>query len=157
MWITNGGFADLYIVFAKVDENGQTDKNLSAFIVERSYEGITMNEPEHKMGIKGSIRARSSSTTAKCRSKICCLIGVMASKLPFNILNIGRIKLGVATIGGSKEVINQAVRYANERKQFKTAIAQFGAIKHKLAEMAIKVYASETASYRAGQKHRRPD
>ena len=151
MWITNGGFADLYIVFAKVDEGGQTDKNLSAFIVERSYEGITMNEPEHKMGIKGSDTRQIFFND--CRVPVENMLSERGNgfKIAVNILNIGRIKLGVATIGGSKEVINQAVRYANERKQFKTAIAQFGAIKHKLAEMAIKVYASETASYRAGQ------
>ena len=151
MWITNGGFADLYIVFAKVDENGQTDKNLSAFIVERSYEGITMNEPEHKMGIKGSDTRQIFFNDCKVPVENMLSDRGNGFKIAVNILNIGRIKLGVATIGGSKEVINQAVRYANERKQFKTAIAQFGAIKHKLAEMAIKVYASETASYRAGQ------
>ena len=151
MWITNGGFADLYIVFAKVDENGQTDKNLSAFIVERSYEGITMNEPEHKMGIKGSDTRQIFFNDTKVPVENMLSERGNGFKIAVNILNIGRIKLGAATIGGSKEVINHAVRYANERKQFKTPIAQFGAIKHKLGEMALKVYASETASYRAGQ------
>ena len=151
MWITNGGFADLYIVFAKVDEGGQTDKNLSAFIVERSYEGITMNEPEHKMGIKGSDTRQIFFNDTKVPVENMLSDRGNGFKIAVNILNIGRIKLGAATIGGSKEVINHAIRYANERKQFKTPISQFGAIKHKLGEMAIKVYASETASYRAGQ------
>lgn len=152
MWITNGGFADLYIVFAKIDDgSGQPDKNLSAFIVERTYEGITMNEPEHKMGIKGSDTRPVFFND--CKVPVENLLSERGNgfKIAVNILNIGRIKLGVAAVGGSKEVINDAVRYANERKQFKTAISQFGAIKHKLAEMALKVYASETASYRAGQ------
>ena len=151
MWITNGGFADLYIVFAKIEENGQLDKNLSAFIVERTYEGITMNEPEHKMGIKGSDTRQIFFND--CKVPVENLLSERGNgfKIAVNILNIGRIKLGVAAVGGSKEVINHAIRYANERKQFKTAIAQFGAIKHKLAEMALRVYASETASYRAGQ------
>ena len=151
MWITNGGFADVYIVFAKVDESGQTDKNLSAFIVERSYEGITMNEPEHKMGIKGSDTRQVFFNDTRVPVENMLSERGNGFKIAVNILNIGRIKLGAATIGGAKEVINSAIRYANERKQFKTPIAQFGAIKHKLAEMALKVYASETASYRAGQ------
>ncbi|UFH55122.1 acyl-CoA dehydrogenase family protein [Spirosoma sp. KNUC1025] len=151
MWITNGGFADIYIVFAKIDEGGQTDKNLSAFIVERGYEGITMNEPEHKMGIKGSDTRQIFFNDVKVPVENLLSDRGNGFKIAVNILNIGRIKLGIAAIGGSKEVINNAIRYSNERKQFKTPISQFGAIKHKLAEMALKVYASETASYRAGQ------
>lgn len=151
MWITNGGFADVYIVFAKIDEAGQTDKNLTAFIVERTYEGITMNEPEHKMGIKGSDTRQIFFNDVKVPVENMLSERGNGFKIAVNILNIGRIKLGVAAIGGAKEVINNAIRYANERKQFKTAISQFGAIKHKLAEMAVKVYASESASYRAGQ------
>lgn len=147
MWITNGGFADLYIVFAKIDD----DKNLSAFIVERAYEGITMNEPEHKMGIKGSDTRQIFFNDCKVPVENLLSDRGNGFKIAVNILNIGRIKLGIAAVGGSKEVINNAIRYANERKQFKTAISQFGAIKHKLAQMALKVYASETASYRAGQ------
>ena len=152
MWITNGGFADVYIVFAKIDDgSGQLDKNLSAFIVERTYEGITMNEPEHKMGIKGSDTRQIFFNDVKVPVENLLSERGNGFKIAVNILNIGRIKLGVAAVGGSKEVINHAIRYANERKQFKTAISQFGAIKHKLAEMAVKVYASESASYRAGQ------
>ena len=147
MWITNGGFADLFIVFAKIDE----DKNLSAFIIEKDFGGITMNEPEHKMGIKGSDTRQIFFND--CQVPVENLLSTRGNgfKIAVNILNIGRIKLGIAAVGGSKEVINNAIRYANERKQFNTLISSFGAIKHKLAEMAVKVYACETACYRAGQ------
>jgi alkylation response protein AidB-like acyl-CoA dehydrogenase len=147
MWITNGGFADLFIVFAKIDD----DKNLSAFIIEKGFGGITMNEPEHKMGIKGSDTRQIFFND--CNVPVENLLSTRGNgfKIAVNILNIGRIKLGVAAVGGSKEVINNAIRYANERKQFNTLISSFGAIKHKLAEMAVKVYACETACYRAGQ------
>ncbi|GAB3895336.1 acyl-CoA dehydrogenase family protein [Larkinella knui] len=147
MWITNGGFADVFIVFAKIDE----DKNLSAFIIEKNFGGITMNEPEHKMGIKGSDTRQIFFND--CPVPVENLLSTRGNgfKIAVNILNIGRIKLGVAAVGGSKEVINNAIRYANERKQFNTLISSFGAIKHKLAEMAVKVYACETACYRAGQ------
>ncbi|WP_266362569.1 acyl-CoA dehydrogenase family protein [Tellurirhabdus rosea] len=152
MWITNGGFADVYIVFAKIDEgNGQTDKNLSAFIVEKDFGGITMNEPEKKMGIKGSDTRQIFFNDTKVPVENLLSERGNGFKIAVNILNIGRIKLGVATVGGAKEVISNAIRYANERRQFGTPLASFGAIKHKLGEMAIKVYASETASYRAGQ------
>ncbi|WP_375443364.1 acyl-CoA dehydrogenase family protein [uncultured Fibrella sp.] len=147
MWITNGGFADLYIVFAKIDD----DKNLSAFIVERSYEGITMNEPEHKLGIKGSDTRQVFFTDVKVPVENLLSDRGNGFKIAVNILNIGRIKLGIAVVGGAKQAINDAVRYSNERKQFGINISRFGAIKHKLGEMAIKVYASESASYRAGQ------
>ena len=147
MWITNGGFADLFIVFAKIDE----DKNLSAFLIEKDFGGITMNEPEHKMGIKGSDTRQIFFND--CKVPVENLLSTRGNgfKIAVNILNIGRIKLGIAAVGGSKEVINNAIRYANERKQFNTLISSFGAIKHKLAEMAVKVYACETACYRAGQ------
>ncbi len=147
MWITNGGFADLYIVFAKIDD----DKNLSAFIVERTYEGITMNEPEHKLGIKGSDTRQVFFTDVKVPVENLLSERGNGFKIAVNILNIGRIKLGIAVVGGAKQAVNDSVRYANERKQFGLAISRFGAIKHKLGEMAIKIYASESASYRAGQ------
>ncbi|MHA4737551.1 acyl-CoA dehydrogenase family protein [Dyadobacter sp. MSC1_007] len=151
MWITNGGFADILIVFAKIEENGQTDKNLTAFVIEKSFGGITMNEPEHKMGIKGSDTRQLFFND--------CLVPVenMLSergngfKIAVNILNIGRIKLAAAALGGAKRVAMQAIQYANERKQFGTAIANFGAIKHKLAEMAVGMFATESAAYRVGQ------
>jgi alkylation response protein AidB-like acyl-CoA dehydrogenase len=151
MWITNGGFADVFIVFAKIEENGQADKNLSAFIIEKSLGGITMNAPEHKMGIKGSDTRQIFFND--------CLVPVenMLSergngfKIAVNILNIGRIKLAAAALGGAKKVTQQAIQYANERKQFGTSISNFGAIKHKLAEMAVGMFATESAAYRVGQ------
>ncbi|MCE7042987.1 acyl-CoA dehydrogenase family protein [Dyadobacter sp. CY312] len=151
MWITNGGFADVFIVFAKIEENGQTDKNLTAFILDKTITGITMNEPEHKMGIKGSDTRQIFFND--------CLVPVenMLSdrgngfKIAVNILNIGRIKLAAAALGGSKKVAQQAINYANERKQFGVSISTFGAIKHKLAEMAVGMFTTEAAAYRVGQ------
>ncbi|WP_439555359.1 acyl-CoA dehydrogenase family protein [Dyadobacter sp.] len=150
MWITNGGFADVFIVFAKIDENGQTDKNLTAFIIESSTAGITMNEPEHKMGIKGS---DTRQIFFDCLVPVENMLSERGNgfKIAVNILNIGRIKLAAAALGGAKRVAEQAINYANERKQFGTSIANFGAIKHKLAEMAVGMYATESASYRVGQ------
>lgn len=147
MWITNGGFADIFIVFAKIEE----DKNLTAFIVEKSFGGITMNEPEHKMGIKGSDTRQIFFND--CLVPVGNLLSTRENgfKIAVNILNVGRIKLAVAAVGGSKAVLNHAINYANERKQFNISIGRFGAIKHKLAEMAIRIWTSETACYRAGQ------
>jgi alkylation response protein AidB-like acyl-CoA dehydrogenase len=147
MWITNAGFADLFIVFAKIDD----DKNLSAFIVEKDFGGITMNAPEHKMGIKGSDTRQVFFND--CHVPVENLLSERGNgfKIAVNILNIGRIKLGASNVGGARAALNHAIRYANERKQFGTAIANFGAIKHKLAEQAVRIYASESAVYRAGQ------
>lgn len=147
MWITNGGFADLYIVFAKID----SDKNLSAFIVERGFGGITMNEEEKKMGIKGSSTRQIFFNDCKVPVENMLSERENGFKIAVNILNVGRIKLGAAALGGSKSAITKSVQYARERKQFGTAIANFGAIKHKLGEMATRVFASESACYRAGQ------
>lgn len=147
MWITNGGFADVFIVFAKIDD----DKNLSAFIVEKGFGGITMNEEEKKMGIKGSSTRQIFFNDCKVPVENLLSDRQNGFKIAVNILNIGRIKLGIAAVGGSKSIIDHAVNYANERKQFGTSIANFGAIKHKIAEMVSKVYASESAHYRAGQ------
>lgn len=147
MWITNGGFADLFIVFAKIGD----DKNLSAFIVEKSFGGITMNEEEKKMGIKGSSTRQIFFNDCKVPAENLLSERENGFKIAVNILNIGRIKLGVAAIGACKEVTSTAINYANERKQFGQSISSFGAIKHKIAEMAAKTYASESAHYRAGQ------
>lgn len=147
MWITNGGFADIYVVFAKIDN----DKNLSAFIVEKSFGGITMNEEEKKMGIKGSSTRQIFFNDCKVPVENLLSERENGFKIAVNILNIGRIKLGVAAIGGSKQTISLAAKYANERKQFGVAIGSFGAIRHKVAEMATRVFASESAHYRAGQ------
>ncbi len=147
MWITNGGFADLFIVFAKIDD----DKNLSAFIVERDFGGISMNPEEHKMGIKGSSTRQVFFND--CPVPVENLLSERGNgfKIAVNILNIGRIKLGAAAIGSSKKALDYAINYSNERVQFDLQISKFGAIRHKLAEMAIRNFAVESAAYRAGQ------
>ncbi len=147
MWITNGGFADVYVVFAKIDN----DKNLSAFIVEKAFGGITMNEEEKKMGIKGSSTRQIFFNDCKVPVENLLSERENGFKIAVNILNIGRIKLGVAAVGGSKMTISLATKYATERKQFGVPIASFGAIKHKIAEVVTKIYASESAHYRASQ------
>ena len=144
MWISNGSFADVFIVFAKVD--GEKDK-FSAFVVERS-ENCRPGTEEHKMGIK------SSSTTplilADAKIPATNLIGNVGdgAKIAFNILNVGRFKLGASVTGGAKLAIHHSVRYANERHQFQKPISSFGAIKHKLAEMAIRTWVAESITYR---------
>ncbi len=147
MWITNGGFADIFIVFAKIDD----DKNLSAFIVERDFGGITMNPEEHKLGIKGSSTRQVFFND--CPVPVENLLSERENgfKIAVNILNIGRIKLCSSAIGSSRRVISQAVNYANERSQFGLQISKFGAIRYKLAEMAVRNFAVESATYRAGQ------
>lgn len=147
MWITNGGFADIFTVFAKIDN----DENLSAFIVEKSFGGISLNPEEHKMGIKGSSTRQVFFTD--CKIPVENLLSERGNgfKIAVNILNIGRIKLAGAAIGGSKRTITQSVKYANERLQFGRAISKYGAIRYKLAEQAIRVFASESATYRASQ------
>lgn len=144
MWISNGGFADIYIVFAKVD--GEREK-FSAFLVERS-ENCRPGAEEHKMGIK------SSSTTplilSDARVPVGNILGKVGdgAKIAFNILNVGRFKLGASATGGAKLAVHQSVRYANERHQFGKPISSFGAIKHKLAEMTILTWVSESITYR---------
>jgi alkylation response protein AidB-like acyl-CoA dehydrogenase len=144
MWITNGSFADVYIIFAKVDGE---KKKFSAFVVERS-ENCRPGSEEHKMGIK------SSSTTpiilSDARIPVGNLIGEVGdgAKIAFNILNVGRFKLGASVIGGSKLAIHDSVRYANERQQFNTPISTFGAMRFKLAEMAIRTWVGESMTYR---------
>lgn len=147
MWITNGGFADIFIVFAKIDD----DANLTAFIVEREFGGITMNPEEHKMGIKGSSTRQVFFNDCPVPVENMLSDRQNGFKIAVNILNIGRIKLAAAAIGASKAVIDTAVNYSNERIQFDRPISKYGAIRYKLAEMAAKVYAVESANYRAGQ------
>jgi alkylation response protein AidB-like acyl-CoA dehydrogenase len=143
MWITNGGAADLYTVFAKVG-----GEKFTAFLVERSFPGVSSGAEEHKMGIKGS------STTAvyfdNVRVPVENVLGEIGRGhiIAFNILNIGRLKLGAGATGGAKRVLAICLKYANERKAFGSAIAQFGAIQHKLAEMAIRTYAVESMTWR---------
>lgn len=147
MWITNGGFADIFTVFAKIDN----DENLSAFIVEKSFGGVSLNPEEHKMGIKGSSTRQVFFTD--CKVPVENLLSERGNgfKIAVNILNIGRIKLAGAAIGGSKRTISQSVKYANERSQFGRAISKYGAIRYKIAEQAIRTFASESATYRASQ------
>ena len=147
MWITNGGFADIFIVFAKIEN----DKNLTAFIVEKTFGGITMNEEEKKMGIKGSSTRQIFFNDCKVPVENMLSERENGFKIALNILNIGRIKLGAGAIGGAKGALTHAIKYANERKQFGKTIGSFGAIKHKIGDVAATIFASESAHYRASQ------
>jgi alkylation response protein AidB-like acyl-CoA dehydrogenase len=143
MWITNGGAADLFTVFAKVG-----GEKFTAFLVERSFPGVTSGAEEHKMGIKGS------STTAVYFDNVKVPVENVLGEIgrghiiAFNILNIGRLKLGPGAVGGAKSILAICLKYAKERKAFGSAIAEFGAIQHKLAEMAIRTYAVESMVWR---------
>ncbi|MFK7907914.1 MAG: acyl-CoA dehydrogenase family protein [Chitinophagales bacterium] len=143
MWITNAGFADLFTVFAKID-----GKHFTGFLVEAGTENLRLGAEEEKLGIKGSSTRQVFLEGVKV--PIENLLGEIGQghKIAFNVLNIGRFKLSVAVNGGAKNVTSIAVKYANERSQFGTAIANFGAIKHKLAEQAIKCFVTDAANYR---------
>lgn len=147
MWITNGGFADIQTVFAKIDN----DRVYSAFIVERAWEGVSLNPEEKKMGIKGSSTRQIFYNDVKVPVEN--LLGKRGEgfRIALNILHMGRIKLGGNVLGGAKRAITQSVNYANERKQFGTLIANFGSIKHKLAEQVIKTFTTESAVYRVSK------
>lgn len=147
MWITNGGFADVFTVFAKIDD----DENLSAFIVDKGVEGLSLNPEEKKMGIKGSSTRQLFFNDVKIPKDGQLSDRQNGFKIALNILNVGRIKLAAATLGASKEVITASLRYANERSQFGRPISKYGAIKYKLGEMAIRTYALESAVYRISQ------
>jgi alkylation response protein AidB-like acyl-CoA dehydrogenase len=143
MWITNGGAADVFIVFAKVD-----GEKFTAFIVERAFGGLTSGAEEHKMGIQGS------STTAiyfdNVKVPVENVLGEIGRGhvIAFNILNIGRLKLGPAVMGAAKSILATSIKYAKQRKAFGVAIASFGAMQHKLAEMAIRIFATESMAWR---------
>lgn len=142
-WITNGGFAQVYTVFAKVDGD-----KFTAFIVERGTEGFTQGPEEHKMGIKGSSTVQLYFQDAKVPvENVLGEIG-KGHRIAFNILNIGRLKLCAAATGGARRALTNTVEYARTREQFKQPISNFGAIKHKLSEMAIRIFVSESALYR---------
>jgi hypothetical protein len=143
MWITNAGFADIFVVFTQVDGN-----KFTAFILERTMDGLSVGAEEKKMGIKASSTRQVFFNNVKVPVEN--LLGEVGKghKIAFQILNIGRYKLCNGVLGGSKRALTHAVKYANERQQFKTPIAQFGAIKHKIGEMAIKIWTAEAASYR---------
>ncbi|MFC3416511.1 acyl-CoA dehydrogenase family protein [Algoriphagus hitonicola] len=147
MWISNAGFADLFIVFAKIEN----DKNLTAFIVEKTFGGITMNEEEKKMGIKGSSTRQVFFNDCKVPVENMLSERQNGFKIAVNILNIGRVKLGAGVLGGVRTVTSLAVKYSTERKQFGVSINSFGAVKRMLAEMATRTYVSESLCYRAGQ------
>lgn len=145
-WITNGGFADVYTVFAKID-----GKDFTAFIVERGMEGFTQGPEEKKMGIKGSSTVQLYFQD--CKVPVENVLGEIGKGhiIAFNILNIGRLKLCAATVGGAKRALNSALEYALTREQFKQPIANFGAIQHKLAQMAIRTWVCESALYRTSK------
>ena len=145
-WITNGGFADIYTVFAKID-----GEQFTAFIVERGMEGFTLGPEEHKMGIKGSSTVQLYFQD--CKVPVENVLGEIGRGhiIAFNILNIGRLKLGAATIGGGRRALSTTIKYAKAREQFKLPIVKFGAIRHKLAEMAIRLWVGEAALYRVAK------
>ncbi len=147
MWITNGGFADILTVFAKIDN----DRVLSAFVVESHWPGISMNPEENKMGIKGSSTRQIFFNDVKVPVEN--LLGNRGEgfRIALNILHMGRIKLGGIVLGAAKRTINQSVTYANERKQFGMLLSDFGAIKFKLAEQVIRTFTNESAVYRTSK------
>ncbi|MEO6818806.1 MAG: acyl-CoA dehydrogenase family protein, partial [Ginsengibacter sp.] len=149
-WITNGGFADVFTVFAKItgDNLPKEESGFTAFILERGMPGFTQGQEEHKMGIKGSSTVQLYFQD--CMVPVENVLGEVGRGhiIAFNILNIGRLKLDAATNGGSKGALSESIEYANTREQFNMPISKFGAIKYKLAEMAIRIFADESALYR---------
>jgi len=146
-FITNGGFADLYTVFAKIDK-----QHFTAFLVERTFPGLSIGNEEKKMGIKGSSTVQV--ILDNCQVPVGNLLGEAGKghKIAFNVLNVGRFKLGASVTGGAKEAITDALKYANIRKQFNTQISHFGAIQEKIANLMAHIFASESLVYRmAGQ------
>ena len=147
MWITNSGFAEVFIVFAKIED----DEKLSAFIIEKSFGGITLGEEEKKLGIKGS--STRQVYFENCPVPMENLLGKRNDgfKIALNILNSGRIKLSAATIGGSKFALSKAIQYSIEREQFGKSIGEFTAMQYKIGEMARKIFSAESAIYRTGR------
>jgi len=148
MWISNAGFCSLFIVFARIEE----DKNITGFIIENDpSNGITMNEEEHKLGIRASSTRQVFFSDTKVPVENMLAGRGEGFKIAMNALNVGRIKLAAACLDAQRRVTSNAINYANERIQFNTPIAQFGAIRYKLAEMATSTYAGESATYRAAK------
>ena len=143
MWISNAGFADIFIVFAQIDGD-----KFTGFIVERDLDGLTLGAEEKKLGIKGSSTRQVFLENVKVPAEN--VLGEIGKGhlIAFNVLNIGRFKLCALCLGGSKQIAETAIQYANDRIQFKVPISSFGAIQHKLAEQAIRIFASESALYR---------
>lgn len=147
MWITNGGFANLFTVFAKIGD----DDNLSAFLVEADTDGVSLNPEEKKMGIKGSSTRQVFFNDVKIPVENQLGERGIGFKIALNILNIGRIKLAAGVLGAAKDTIDHSVKYANEREQFGRPISKYGAIQQKLAQQTVQTFALESATYRAGQ------
>lgn len=146
-YITNGGFAELFTIFAKIDK-----EHFTAFLVEKSFDGLVVGNEEKKMGIKGS--STTQIILDNCKVPVENVLGEIGKghKIAFNVLNVGRFKLGAGVTGAAKMAMVEGIKYANERKQFKTPIAKFGAIQEKIADLTAKIYASESLIYRlAGQ------
>ncbi|MFO0728074.1 MAG: acyl-CoA dehydrogenase family protein [Myxococcota bacterium] len=143
MWITNAGIADVFTVFAKID-----GKKFSAFLIPRNTPGLTVAKEEHKMGIRGSSTCALSFEDVRIPKENLLGEEGRGHKIAFNILNIGRLRLGVAVMGGAKVVLETAAKYAKERKQFNKTLSEFRVIQQKLAQMAVGIYANESMSYR---------
>jgi alkylation response protein AidB-like acyl-CoA dehydrogenase len=143
MWITNGGIADLYTVFAKIDGD-----KFSAFLVERTFPGLTVGAEEHKLGIRGS--STCPLVLTDCEVPVGNLLGEAGKghHIAFNVLNVGRFKLGVACVGGARQAMSEMIRYAKERKAFGKSIAEFGLIQRKIATAAARLFAAESMAYR---------
>src|SRR5438094_5505398 len=143
MWITNAAFADMFVTFAQVDT-----KKFSCFIIEKEYRGVSTGAEERKMGLKGS--STRTLVLENAQIPIDNVVGEIGKghHVAFNILNIGRAKLGAGAVGGAKTALNDAIQYAKQRMAFKKPIASFGAIKHKLAEMATRIWVAEGMVYR---------
>ena len=148
MWISNAGFADIFIVFARIEK----DKNITSFILEKGMDGITLGEEEHKLGLHSSSTRQVFFT--KVKVPIENMLGGRENgfKIAMNALNVGRIKLSAAVLDACRRVIKNSINYSNERIQFGVPISSFGAIKYKLSDMAVKTYAIESATYRAGNE-----
>jgi len=151
MWITNAGFADLFTVFAKVVDPANPDSNatkFSAFLIERSTPGLTIGAEEHKLGIRGS--STCPLVLAECKVPVANLLGEVGKghRIAFNILNIGRFKLGAACVGGARTALGNGIQYAKDRKAFGKSIAEFGLIQQKLADCATHIYVGESMAYR---------
>ncbi len=142
-FITNGGFAELFTVFAKIDK-----EHFTAFLVEKSFEGLVVGAEEKKLGIKGS--STTQIILDNCKVPVENLLGEVGKghKIAFNVLNVGRFKLGAGVTGAAKMALVEGIKYANERKQFKTPISKFGAIKEKIADLTAEIFASESMVYR---------
>src|SRR5580692_10609850 len=143
MWITNAGFADLFTVFAKID-----GEKFSAFLVERTFPGVTVGVEEHKLGIRGS--STCPLVLVDCKVPVGNLLGEPGKghHIAFNVLNVGRFKLGVACVGGARYAMTEMIRYAKERKAFGKSIAEFGLIQRKISTAAARLFAAESMAYR---------